>query len=484
MPSRKAPRHSCRASLSKTLLSSLSLKMSQYKECPVIRPPQDVVVPELATTSVHSVYGQCLDGLFEDMRQSYEHDAQRIGDFLVQFALVMDCHNVVPFYVSFLHFRIAEIVVDYLGTEHAGRNQNSALAIVHGAAKLNDGRYFEALMRANALSVILEAKDSRQLDDMDLVYETLGMILCKSQQLRDQIMSKTNLETVWTQFMSPQLGPDKDKRYALFLSNACSFPIPDFVVGVYTQQVKRFLEVFGFKRKDICRVLHKMSSRVFFVHEGYQTMLRESGLLLVLTKVLVDELKTRESTLSGALMLFANSLEEPVDFELPWDSLKLWIQNGSSEIVCASLIAVGNAFESMPATISSELDEDFENLLFQLEEQATTKVEALNVLAEAAYAGDHSVQIRLARRDLIAELCELAMLCGDLLRIQIVAIENLFLAVEKDAGTAEALDLFDRSQGDDVISMSNDSSFDRDTTDAFKSLSATIQRARASLAPS
>ena len=297
-------------------------------------------------------------------------------------------------------------------------------------------------------------------------------------------MSNTNLETVWTEFMSPQSNPNRDKIYAIFLSNVCSFPIPDFVVGVYTQQAKRFLEVFGFKRKHIGRVLHTMSSRVFFVHEGYQTMLRESGLLLGLTRLLVDDLSPGESTLSGALMLFANSLEEPVDFELPWDSLKLWIQNGSSEIVCASLIAVGNAFESMPATISTELDEDFENLLFQLEEQTTTKAEAFNVLAEAAYAGDHSVQIRLAHRGLIAELCELAMLCGDLLRIQIMAIENLFRAVEKEAGTAEALDLFDRSQGDDVISMYNDGSFDQETTDAFESLMATIQRARSSLAPS
>ena len=458
--------------------------MSQYKECPVIRPQPDVVMPELATTSLFSVYGQCLDGLFEKIRQCYEHDAHRVGDFLAQFAHVMVRHHVVPFWVSFLQFRIADIVVDYLGIEHAGVNQNSALAIVYGAAKLSDGRYFEALMRANALSVILEAKESRHPDDMDLVYQTLSPILCKSQHLRDQIMSNTNLETVWTEFMSPQSNPNRDKIYAIFLSNVCSFPIPDFVVGVYTQQAKRFLEVFGFKRKHIGRVLHTMSSRVFFVHEGYQTMLRESGLLLGLTRLLVDDLNPGESTLSGALMLFANSLEEPVDFELPWDSLKLWIQNGSSEIVCASLIAVGNAFESMPATISTELDEDFENLLFQLEEQTTTKAEAFNVLAEAAYAGDHSVQIRLAHRGLIAELCELAMLCGDLLRIQIMAIENLFRAVEKEAGTAEALDLFDRSQGDDVISMYNDGSFDQETTDAFESLMATIQRARSSLAPS
>lgn len=432
---------------------------------------------------VYSISGQRPDAKFQELRWCYEHDSQRVPDILAKFATLIARYDVVPFWGSFREFRIAEIVVDYLGQEHAGRNQDIALAIVYGAARQRDHQYFDELMKVNVLPAILEIRSCRNLDDMDLVYQTLSVIMVKSIGLRDAIMTQTNVESVWIQFMSAQGSVDRDSIYSTFLANACCFEIPEEIVVTYVDQVKRFLDAFGFKRYHLQRVLREMSSRIFFVHKNYQLMLRESGLLKLLLRLVSSELRNEREygqaeqkiTLS-ALLLFAYALEEPVDFELPWDEMKSWVCHPNVAIAQASLIAIGNGFESMPFVISHVLDEQFAQVLLTLSQEGAndTRMEAMNVLAEAACFGEHSIRIQLAKHNVMEWLCDLATTCGDLLNIQLMAIEKLFQAVEKEAGTAEALRLFDSGQCD-ILDL------ECPQCEAHESLLNTIHQARAAV---
>ena len=459
----------------------------EYKRVSIESPQTDISEDRLSATGegayVYSISGQSPDAMFQKLRWCYEHESQSVPDILAKFATLMARDDVVPFWGPFREFRIAEIVVDYLGQEHAGRNQDIALAIVYGAARQQNNQYFDELMKANVLPAILEVRSCRKLDDMNLVYQTLSVIMVKSAGLRDAIMTETNVESVWIQFMSAQGSVDRDSIYSTFLANACCFEIPEDVVVTYVDQVKRFLDAFGFKRYHLQRVLRAMSSRIFFVHKNYQRMLRKSGLLILLLRLVSSELRDEQEygqseqkiTLS-ALLLFASALEEPVEFELPWDEMKSWVRHPNVAIAQASLIAIGNGFESMPFVIPHVLDEKFAHVLLRLSQEGAndTRMEAMNVLAEAACFGEHSIRIQLAKHNVMEWLCDLATTCGDLLNIQLMAIEKLFQAVEKEAGTAEALRLFDSCQCD-VLDL------ECPQCDAHESLLNTIQQARAAV---